>query len=125
MFKSFARVLMGSSIVAALVVSLGTATPASAQKNHPLRRAEKQQRNEIRNGVKTGKLTKQQAAKLSQQEKYIDAVAKKDSKDPNAADRATVKRDVLREQQDIKGVEDKNATSTTPAANPSSPTPQL
>jgi hypothetical protein len=122
--KSIVRILMGSSIAAALVaVSLTTATPASAQRS--MRQAQMRQKAEIRNGVKSGKLTKQQAARLSQQEKHIDAVAEKDRDNPNAVDRAALKRDMVHQQNAIQTDEKKNSTSTTPAANPSSSTPPL
>ena len=120
MTKSIARILMGSSVVAGLiVVSLTTATPAGAQKN--MRQAQMRQKAEIRNGVKSGDLTKQQAARLSQQEKHIDAVAEKDRNNPNAVDRAALKRDMVHEQNAIKADEKKK----TPTANPSSSTPPL
>ena len=123
MTKLIARVLMGSSIAAVLAISLGTAAPASAQRS--MRQAQMRQKAEIRNGVKSGNLTKQQAARLSQQEKHIDAIAEKDRNNPNALDRAALKRDMIHEQNAIHTDEMKKPTSTTPVANPSSSTPPL
>jgi len=120
MTKLLVRILTGSAVFAALmVVSLTTATPASAQKS--MRQAQMRQKAEIRNGVKTGDLTKQQAARLSQQEKHIDALAEKDRNNPNAVDRAALKRDMIHEQNAIQTDEKKK----TPTANPSLSTPPL
>jgi len=122
MLKFIARILTGSSMAAALVVvSLTTATPASAQKS--MRQAQMRQKAEIRNGVKTGNLTKQQAARLSQQEKHIDALAEKDRNNPNPMDRAVLKRDMIHEQNAIQTDEKKKTPA--PTANPSSSTPPL
>jgi hypothetical protein len=122
MKKSIVRALIGSSMVAALAICLGTATPASAQKQG-MRRAQAKQKAEIRNGVKDGKLTKQQAARLSKQENHIKNLEKKDSSDPDAANRAAVKRDMVHEQKAIQA--DENKTTSTPPPPPSSSTPPL
>jgi gas vesicle protein len=127
MTKSIIRTALGSSLVAALAILLGTPAPASAQNSRMrVNRVERRQQAQIRQGVKNGSLSKQQAAKLEHQEKDIKNLQKQDNANgaPTSQERSQLKDDLQHQQQSIRHDE---TTSPTPATNPqsSSSTPPL
>src|SRR5579864_7904346 len=113
MTKSIGSLIMGSCASGALICALFLPSPASAQR--PLNRGnlnqiQKSQQKQIRQGVKNGTLTKQQAAHLEKGEQRIHATEMKDMKDGSLTpqEAGQLKREAGREEQAIQKAEGNN-----------------
>lgn len=75
MSSSISNFIIGSSATAALLLTFALPGPAQAQRGPAARlnRVQHQQVREIREGVKSGELNRQQAARLMKREKTIRA----------------------------------------------------
>jgi hypothetical protein len=120
MTTKIAKLCMGSSLAAALVIFLGAPAPAAAQRGrlNP-QQVERIQRNQIRQGLKSGQLTKGEAARLAEHEKAINTVKAQDlSKGPmTPQERQQLKNDLSNQEKAIKNVE---AGKPTPDPMPTS-----
>jgi hypothetical protein len=116
--SSISRFFTGSSIAAALILALALPGSALAQRGAGARLGSIQQRQqtEIRQGVQSGKLDKQQAARLEKGEKAIRATEAQDkAKGPMTGAEATqLKHETQRENTAIKHAEDGNDHNAIP-----------
>jgi hypothetical protein len=118
MTQSFGKYITGSLVAAALVFSLGLPSSASAQARagRRLQNAQNKETSQIRQGVKDGKLTKQQAKNLERHEKQIQSKVAADKQDgkltPQEAQQ--LKNADKKEEKAIKGAEDSNTGAPSP-----------
>ena len=113
MTKSIGGLIMGTCAVGALAFALVIPSPASAQRpanRRNINQVQRSQQNQIRQGVKNGSLTKQQAAHMEKGEQRIHATEMKDMKDGSMTpqEAGQLKREAGREEQAIQKAEGNN-----------------
>jgi len=120
MIKVFGKFVMSSLVDAAFIFSLSFSAPANAQVRggQRLQKAQNKEQSQIRQGVKSGKLTKAQAKNLEKHEKQIQSKVAEDKADGKLTpqEARSLKNATQKEERAINGAEDanKDKSGTTP-----------